>query len=106
MSDRSGKSQGVSRRRFVAVMAAGSAALLARPLATVAAAAAPAKPRGPSGATPRPAAPAMSAAQRKEYERQRKATADAVAVIRAHAMPPGTEMASVFRVRRPARKEG
>jgi len=87
-------------------MAAGSAALLARPVATVAAATAPAKPRGTSGATPRAAAPAMSAAQRKEFDRQRKATVDAVEVIRAHAMPPGTEMASVFRARRPARKEG
>ena len=35
--------------------------------------------------------------------RQLAATVDAVRVIRTHAMPPGTEMASVFRVRRPSR---
>ena len=104
MSAKTAGSKSLSRRRFVAVMAAGSAALLARPAAAVAAAAAPVKPR--AGATkPRAAAPAMTAAQRKEYDRQLKATADAVRVIRAHAMPPGTEMASVFRVRRPSRTE-
>lgn len=103
MRAKSAGSKRISRRRFVAVMAAGSAALLARPAAAVAAAAAPVKPR--AATKPRAAAPAMTAAQRKEYDRQLKATADAVRVIRAHAMPPGTEMASVFRVRRPSRTE-
>lgn len=102
MSGRSGKSSALSRRRFVAVLAAGSAALLAKPAAAVAAATGPAKAR--VAPTPRAAAPAMSAAQRKEYERQRAATLETLKTIRAHRMPPGTEMASVFRARRPAKK--
>lgn len=105
MSARPEGSKKLSRRRFVAVMAAGSAALLARPVA-VAAATAPAKPRPAPGTAPRAAAPAMTAAQRKEYDRQKKSIVDAVEVLRTHAMPAGTEMASVFRARRPARREG
>ena len=104
MSDRPGKSTAVSRRRFVAVLAAGSAALLARPAAAVAAAVAPVKPRAVPTARPRAAAPAMTAAQRKEFDRQRAATVETLKVIRGHVMPPGTEMASIFRARRPARK--
>ncbi len=105
MSANSAGSKRLSRRRFVAVMAAGSVALLAQPAATVAAATAPAKPRAVTTKS-RAAAPAMTATQRREYDRQLRATADAVRVIRSHPMPPGTEMASVFRVRRPSRKEG
>lgn len=108
MNDRPRKPVAVSRRRFVAVMAAGSAALLARPAAAVAATAAAAKPRTATGTRPRAAAPAgaaMSAAQRKEYDRQKASTLETLKAIRGHAMPPGTEMASVFRARRPTRKE-
>jgi hypothetical protein len=46
----------------------------------------------------------MTAAQRKEYDRQTKSTAETLKTIRDHAMPPGTEMASIFRARRPAKK--
>jgi hypothetical protein len=104
MSAETAGSKRLSRRRFVAVMAAGSAALLARPADAVAAAAAPVKPRA-AATKPRAAAGALPAAQRKEYDRQLAATVDAVRAIRAHAMPPGTEMASVFRVRRRSREQ-
>jgi len=89
----------LSRRRFVAVLAAGSAALLAQP----AVAAAPAAKPKPATA-PKPAAPAITAAQRKEYDRQKASTLDTLKTIRAHVLPPGTEMASIFRARRPAKK--
>jgi len=92
---------GISRRRFVTLLAAGSAALAARPIA--AATPASAKPRA-GVARARTAAPAMSAATRRELERQRAATLETLKAIRAHRMPPGTELASVFRARRPARK--
>lgn len=92
----------LSRRRFVAVLAAGSAALLAQPAVAAAAAPPAAKPKPAS--SPKPAAPAMSAAQRKEYDRQKASTLDTLKTIRAHVMPPGTEMASIFRARRPAKK--
>lgn len=96
MNDRPRRPATLSRRRFVAVVAAGSAALLARP--ADAAAAAAAKPR------PRAAAPVMTVVQRKEYDRQRAGTKATLDTIRAHVMPAGTEMASVFRARRPATK--
>jgi hypothetical protein len=91
----------MSRRRFVAVMAAGSAALIARPAAAATAASKAASQARPHAA----AAPALSVAQRKEIERQRAATLDTLKTIRGHAMPAGTEMASVFHARRPAKKE-
>ena len=99
MSDRTKRPATLSRRRFVAVVAAGSAAILAQP---VDAATAAAKHAAPAKA---PAAgPAMSVVQRKEYDRQHAATLETLKTLRAHAMPPGTEMASVFRARRPAKK--
>lgn len=97
MSDRPRRPATLSRRRFVAVVAAGSAALLARPAAAATAAA---RPR------PRAAAPVMTVVQRKEYDRQRAGTRATLDAIRAHAMPAGTEMASVFRARRPTTKVG
>jgi hypothetical protein len=89
----------LSRRRFVAVVAAGSAAILAQPAAAATAAAKAAAP-----AKKPPAAPAMTVVQRKEYDRQHASTLETLKAIRAHAMPAGTEMASVFRVRHPAKK--
>jgi hypothetical protein len=85
----------LTRRRFVAMVAAGSAALATSPLAA-ATAAPPAKRRSAAAA-------ALPEAERKEFERQRKATLETLAVLRKHAMPPGTEMASVFRPLKPAR---
>jgi hypothetical protein len=80
----------ISRRRFVALVAAGSAALLAP-----AAGAAPAAARRP--AKPVPGAPARPSALQAELDRQRASTMAALATIRAHALPVGAESASVFR---------
>jgi hypothetical protein len=46
----------------------------------------------------------MTAAQHKEFDRQKASTLDTLKVIRSHAMPPGTELASVFHARRPAKR--
>jgi hypothetical protein len=86
----------LTRRRFVTLVAAGSAAFIASPLA-----AAPARP-----AARRAASVAMTEPDRKEYDRQRKSTLETLAVLRKHAMAPGTEMASIFRPLKSARRSG
>jgi hypothetical protein len=97
MQDRP-KSPALTRRRFVTMVAAGSAALLASPLA----ASTPAPPVRRRAAT----AAAMTEPERVEFERQRKGTLDTLAVLRKHAMGPGTEMASVFRPLKSTRRSG
>jgi hypothetical protein len=52
------------------------------------------------------ASAAPVAPERAEIERQRKSTLDTVAVLRKHAMPPGTEMALVFRPLKSTRRSG
>lgn len=102
MSTRSPGARTLSRREFVAVVAAGSAAVLSRPADALADSASPAANARPK---PAPAAgPKMTAAQQKEYDRQHKSTLETLKTIRDHAMPAGTEMASVFHARRAARK--
>jgi hypothetical protein len=94
----------LSRRRFVTLLAAGSAALIA-PGGAIAAATAPAATRRPA----RPAATAsagLSQADRKELIRQQAAARATVEVIRKHPMPPGTEMASIFKPLRSRRGNG
>jgi hypothetical protein len=79
----------MTRRRFVGILAAGSAAIVAT------GAAAPA-----TGRRKRPAAAAgaeLAPLDRKELERQRASTISTLEVIRKHSMPPGTELASVFK---------
>jgi len=98
MSDHPRKTDGMSRRRFVTLVAAGSAALIASP----AAGAAPAR-RRPAAAPV--AAGTRSAAAEKEFARQRAGTLGALKTIRGHAMPPGTELGLVFRPVRSSRKE-
>jgi len=98
MKGRSKQSGSMSRRKFVAMVAAGSAALIARP-ASAAAAAAPRSGRAV-------VTEAMSPADRKEYLRQKKSTADALKVIRGHKVPAGTELALVFRPLKSRRREG
>jgi DMSO/TMAO reductase YedYZ molybdopterin-dependent catalytic subunit len=98
MKARPKKPDTMSRRRFVAMVAAGSAALLAAP-----AAGAPAHRGAKPKAAAAPAMP-MSADVRREYLRQQKATLDTLQVIRKHAMPPGTELAAIFRPIKPARR--
>jgi hypothetical protein len=91
----------LSRRRFVTLVAAGSAAFVASPIAAVTPAV-----RRRASAAPKPATATLSEADRREIARQRKSTADTLTVIRKHAMPPGTEMAAIFRPRRSARRSG
>jgi len=95
----------LSRRQFVTMLAAGSAALMASPLA-VADAATRRRRRRVHASTVIDEPPGTTLADRKEIARQRKATADTLAVIRKHAMPPGTELAGIFRPLRSARRNG
>ena len=81
--------------------AAGSAAVMASPLAA-AAAVRPARRRSAAST----AAAAMPEGERAELERQRKSTLDTLAVLRKHAMGPGTEMALVFRPLKSTRRSG
>ena len=79
----------LSRRRFVSLLAAGSATTLLAPMRAVAAAATgPAKPA---------AAPAAPPKMRAEIDKQKKSTADALKVIRDFELPPGSVMAFEFR---------
>ena len=98
MSDRPRNTDGMSRRRFVTLVAAGSAALIARPVAG----AAPPAARRPA---PRVAAGSRAAALEKEFARQRAGTLGALKAVRGHAMPPGTELGLVFRPIKSSRKE-
>jgi hypothetical protein len=101
MPDRT-ESPALTRRRFVTLVAAGSAALMASPLAAATGAAT-------RTARPRKRGPAVAADDgpgTAEFERQRKSTLDTLAVIRRHAMPAGTEMALVFRPLKSARRSG
>lgn len=83
----------VSRRRFVTLVAAGSAALVAAP-----ALAAPAVRRAPKTASKGKAAahtaPAPDAT--RAIARAREATRATVATIRAHRLPPGGDLSVVF----------
>jgi hypothetical protein len=90
----------MSRRRFVGMLAAGSAAIVAA--GGTAAAPAPARKKRPAAAS---GAESLSLVDRKELDRQRASTNSTLEVIRKHAMPPGTEMASIFKPLR-ARRSG
>ena len=81
----------ISRRRFVSLLAAGSAAVLTTP-----AAGAPAPRRKPAPQPVAPSAVPLSAAQ-KEFERQRANTLSALKTIRAYPLPPGGDLPVVFR---------
>ncbi|HLQ66367.1 MAG TPA: hypothetical protein VK123_03945 [Candidatus Limnocylindrales bacterium] len=82
------------RRRFVKLMAASAAAILAQPIQE--SLAAPAK-RAAAGAT---AAHALPPALRKEIANQKKSVADTLRAIRAYELPPGSRPAFVFRAER------
>ena len=81
------------RRRFVKLMAASAAAILAQPIQE--SLAAPAKRA--AGAT---AAHALPPALRKEIANQKKSVADTLRAIRAYELPPGSPPAFVFRAER------
>ena len=87
------------RRRFVTLVAMGSAALLTSPLSN--ALAALEKRNGKPARKPQP-----SPAIRKEIVNQEKSLADQLKVIRGYELPPGSPMAFSFEPRVSARKRG
>ncbi len=91
MSDSSHKPPAISRRRFIASVAAGSAALLAQPLAATAATARRASRK--------------AASPPSEFDKQRASTLATLKAIRSHALPPGGDLAAVFHPLR-ARERG
>jgi hypothetical protein len=93
-----------SRRRFMQLIAAGSAAALASPIAALAAEKAPV--RRPAAAKPAPRAaapPSRPGVTAKELEKQKKYVADALKVIRDFELPPGSDQAFVYRPMRAGR---
>jgi hypothetical protein len=106
MTGRPKRAPKLSRRRFVTLLAAGSAAALAAPVAALAASTAPAKAVAHAKTSPPPSAapaPPGNAALRAEVEKQKKALADQLKVIRDYHLPPGSNMAFVFQ---PVRRKG
>ena len=101
-----------SRRRFLRLLAAGSAVVLAAPGARVARAAAPAKKGSKRGTTraaigaakPAPAA-APPPAVAEEIRKQQTQVAQTLKILRDYPLPPGSEPAVVFAPIRPRRKE-
>lgn len=95
----------LSRRKFVTMIAAGSAALLAQPLAGLAATRRKGAAHKPAAhAKPGASSPAPSATER-EFQRQRASTLETLKTIRAHKLPAGSEPAFVFRAMKPSHKE-
>ena len=93
-----------SRRDFIKLVAAGSAAASlgrgTRALAATAAKSAPAKHAGAGKS-----APARSAAISAELDKQKKSTADTLKTLRDHELSPSAPLAFVFKPLRP-RKGG
>lgn len=89
----------LSRRRFVTMVAAGSAVLLARP--GVAADEARTR-RKPAGAPAEKPAPPATATQ-KEFDRQRAGMLATLKTLRETSLPPGGDLSVVFKPRRSRR---
>jgi hypothetical protein len=85
----------MKRRRFVTLMALGSAALVTAPLSRAAAAAARKAETSPRMA---------SSAIRKEIANQEKGLKDQLKTIRDFELPPGSPMAFVFKPLRARRR--
>jgi hypothetical protein len=83
------------RRRFVKLMAASAAAVLASSLDRAVAA----PKNGTAAKTPSPAKP-MTPAIRAEIAAQKKSLEDTLKVIRQYQLPPGSPPAFVFRAER------
>lgn len=91
----------MDRRRFVQLVAATGAAVIAAPLTKLAAA--------PASATARAKghdARAATAATSKEIRNQERSMADALKVIRGHELPPGSPMAFAFAPIKARRRRG
>lgn len=92
----------LSRRHFVTLLAAGSAALAAPAIAAPAKRSkprtrpAPAKPAAPAAPATKSGASAASALQ-KEFDRQRAGTLATLKTIRDFELPPGGDLPVVFR---------
>lgn len=86
------RTEGLSRRRFVTMVAAGSAVLLARTGRAQEAAAKPAD-AGTSKAS------ALSAATQKEFDRQRAGMLATLKTLREAPLPPGGDLPVVFQPR-------
>jgi hypothetical protein len=91
---RSSTDRRITRRRFITLLAAGSAAALTAPARGLAA------PTPPATKRPAPGPKVLA-----EIEKQKKFAADALKVIRAYPLPPGSEMAFAFRPLRPKRRK-
>jgi len=99
----------VSRRRFVTLVAAGSAALLAP--SGVAAPAPTARHKRPGATAGKsqshaaaPAPPPTPA--QKEFDRQRAGTLTTLKTLREFPLPPGGDLPVVFRPQRARKREG
>ena len=100
----------VSRRQFVTLVAAGSAALLAPPVvaapAGAKAGASHRKPQGTASEKPEPPAPAPAPTPaQKEFDRQRAGTLATLKTLREFPLPPGGDLPVVFRPRRTGKRE-
>jgi hypothetical protein len=91
--------QALTRRRFVTMVAAGSAVLLAKPELASAATAPRRKSHAGAAARPAPATPIKSAAQ-KEFDRQHAGTLATLKTLRDQPLPPGGDLPVVFRPQR------
>jgi hypothetical protein len=99
-----GSPRTLSRRGFVTMVAAGSAALLARP--GLAAESATSRRKGASAPTAKPLPPATPPSEaQKEFDRQRAGTLTTLKMLREHVLPPGGDLPVVFRPQR-SRKRG
>ncbi len=93
----------MTRRSFLGLVAAGSAALVAPGLALAATApAAPSRARAAAG-KPRPATGTRAPDIEKGIREQKESLEKQLQVIRGYVLPPGSDMAFVFRPMR-ARK--
>ena len=95
----------LSRRKFVSLLAAGSAAALARPADAVAAVPTRSRSKSAAGPAAKPAGPppgpaprvGPASAEQKEFDRQRANTLAALKAIREYVLPPGGDLPVVFR---------
>jgi len=93
-----------SRRRFLRLLAAGSAATAATPAAALTrAATAKRKDARPAG---RPAAPGAPPALAEELRKQKALVEQSLKAVREHPLPPGSEPAFVFAPLRPRKRAG
>lgn len=92
-----------SRRKFLRLLAAGSAAAIASPAASLAAVAKK-KPVRAAKPAPPAAPPALPAAVAAEIAKQKVTVAGSLKAVRAYALPPGSDLAFTFRPVRSRRK--